>query len=182
VKRRALLSAVAAGSVAGCLSGQSPPQVVGLDSRQVDTAHCGEVLRRPCGFVAGMSSSIDRPVQIREQFGGAVTAYRKNGRLVVRGFSVGYGDPACGGGRVSKVELADKTLRVTFHNRLNPSSFFGCDGGSGRIRYRVAVAPGDKFIRCVHTTHYSHDNETILSGKIGLDQTLLASENSIKQS
>lgn len=169
MKRRALLSAVAAGSVAGCLSGQSPPQVVGLDSRQVDTAHCGEVLHRPCGFVAGMSSSINRPVQIREQFGGAVTAYHKNDRLVVRGFSVGYGDPSCGGGRVSKVELVDKTLRVTFHNRLDPSSFFGCEAVSGKIRYRVAVAHGDKPIRCVNTTHYSHDNQTILSGKISLD-------------
>ena len=168
MKRRALLSAVAAGGLAGCLSGKSPPQVVGLDSRQVDTAHCGEVLHRPCGFVAGMSSSINRPLQIEEEYGGAVTTYYKNDRLVVRGYSLGYGDPSCGDARVSKIELTDRELLVSVHNDLEPS-LLGCEGGTGRIGYRVAVAPGDKPVESVRVVHYSYKNEITLSGAISLE-------------
>jgi|GEM_PF-2322594 len=124
------------------------------------------MLNRPCGFVAGMSSTIQRPVQIRDEFGGVATVYRKPDRLVVRGYILGIGDRDCADGRVSRVALTDGTLSVSVHNnRVNPS-WSGCEESTGVVRYRVAVAPSRARVRTVRVTHYDDDGEVILSGVV----------------
>lgn len=164
MRRRALLSAVAAGGLAGCLTGQPSPRVRGIDDRRVDTTHCGTLIGRPCGLAVGMRNSIDREIDIREQLGGVVTVYRATDRLVVRGQIVGIGDPSCREGGVSTVELSDGTLSVSVHDETDLSG--GCEEDAGSVHYRVAVADEDGTIRRVRVTHYADDGDEILSGTV----------------
>ena len=162
MKRRALLSTVAAGGLAGCVSVRTPPTVVGL-SQPVDVQTCGEVIGRPCARSDSMDRLVDRELQVRVQFAGGATAYLEDGRLVIRGYIVGIGDPSCRGGSVSRVELDDGVLSVTVRNSRNPLPT-GCTDSLGAINYRVVVSEGDtERVEETWVVHYSTEDEEMMS-------------------
>ena len=165
MKRRALLSAVAAGGLAGCLTGQPTPQTVGIDERRVDAARCGTVIGRPCGLATGVRNDIDRPILVRARLGGAVTVYRATDRLVVRGYILGNGDPNCREARVSTVELAGGTFSVSVHNDTDYAGR-GCTDEAAAVHYRVAAGVGESAVDRVRVRHYSDEGEVILSGAV----------------
>ena len=167
MKRRRLLSAVAAGSVAGCVStSQVPPRIVGIDSRHVDTYTCGEPIRKSCESTDQVDRLIDQPVQIQKNLAGGAIAYRDGEHLIVRGYITANDDPTCADGRISLVEREGNTISVTVRNRHLP--LMTCAERVGRIDYRIVVyATGDS-IENVQITHYTHEQDVMLSDSIHL--------------
>ncbi|MEZ3144365.1 hypothetical protein [Halobaculum sp. MBLA0143] len=162
MKRRALLSAVAAGGLAGCLSVRKPPTVVGLN-QPVDVQTCGEVIRRPCAQVNSMERPVDRELQVQIQSAGGATAYLEDGRLVVRGYIPGSGDQNCRAKCVWTIELTDGVLWVLVRNSESPLPP-GCIEYSKEINYRVAIGPEDtERVERVWIVHYSTEGEEMMS-------------------
>jgi hypothetical protein len=166
VKRRALLSAVAAGSVAGCIStSRVPPRVVGINGNQVNVIICGKIIDRPCGSIDDVDKEIDYPNHISKRTGGSVSVYVEDNKLIVGGFIAGIGDPNCAGARVSRVVLANNTLSLSVKNKRK-LSFSGCTEDTGAIKYRIYIKRYIDLIRRVQITHYSNSGDVILSGTV----------------
>jgi hypothetical protein len=159
VKRRALLSAVAAGSVAGCASqSQVPPRVVGVNGRHVDTVVCGEVIRSPC-------NSFDRVDPWEEPSSNTFSDKEKvwiekyKDSINIRGKIEGIGDPRCRETRISKIRKSKKSLMINVRNResLNPA---GCEENVRNVQYLVSLSPRlSRKIYKITVNHYSNYSE-----------------------
>lgn len=167
VKRRALLSTVAAGGLAGCVSVRTPPTVVGLD-QTVEMSRCGKSIGRPCDSVRGIDRFIDRPIQIREAVGGGVAVYRTDDSLVVRGFVTGVEDVECRAAHVSRIELRGQTLAVVVRDGASVFPVL-CEESAGAVQYRISVDTNSSDrIDTVRVEHRSDKRGVILSGAVGV--------------
>jgi hypothetical protein len=163
VKRRALLSAVAAGGVAGCVSqSQVPPRVVGANGKHVDTVVCGEVIRSPC-------NSFDRVDPWEEPSSNTFSDEEKvwikkyNNRINIRGKISGIGDPRCRETRISEIRKKKKSLIIRVRNResLNPA---GCEENARNVQYLVSIHPKlSRKINKLTVIHFSDKNKKVFS-------------------
>ena len=165
MKRRALLSAAAAGGLAGCLSVRTPPTVTGLN-QPVDVDTCSKELGRPCDRVGSVERLTEDEFQVQIRSAGGATAHLENERLVVRGYIIGNGDPNCRTNCDWTIELIDGVLWVSVQNRENLLST-GCTEDIGTINYRVALGPADtERVERVWIVLYSTEGEEMMSDKL----------------
>lgn len=166
MKRRALLSVVAAGGVAGCISqSQVPPRVVGVNGRHVDTVVCGEVIGSPC-------DSFDRVDPWEEPSSRTFSEEEKvwieeyKNSINIRGKIGGVGDPTCRETRISKIKKNKKSLIINVRNResLNPA---GCAENARNVQYLVSLSPrlSRKIYEVTvnHYSNYSRKNKKVFS-------------------
>ncbi|MEZ3144364.1 hypothetical protein [Halobaculum sp. MBLA0143] len=168
MKRRALLSAVAVGGLAGCLTERRPATIVGIPRRRVEIVYCGEVIGRPCRSIDGIEYPSEVPSDVSGRLDGTSGAERREDRILIRGATTGIGDPDCRETRVSRIELRDDTLRVTIRNGIDLGPG-GCEENASTVQYLVTVLTGGEHeIERVHVEHYSHRDEVQLSGTVSI--------------
>jgi hypothetical protein len=168
VKRRALLSAVAAGSVAGCLGTNQEPAILGFTG-SVEVTVCGKVIRNPCKSVDSVDVSADIPEQISSR-GGEHTGVRvENNQLRIEGDIPGVGDQWCRQTRVVLVELTqNRKIRVIVKNNWSEIAS-GCTENSRLVRYAITVNSRDSNnVDSVQVKHYDFDGSLSLSGSVEL--------------
>lgn len=168
MKRRALLSAVAVGGVAGCLGTNQEPAILGFTG-PVNVSVCGKVIRNPCKSVDSIDVSADIPEQISSRGGGYTGVRVENNQLRIEGDIPGVGDQWCRQTRVALVELTQsKKLRVIVRNDWSDISN-GCTENSRLVRYSIIINPEDSNnIDSVQVKHYNFDGSLSLSGSINL--------------
>jgi len=162
-----LLSAVAAGGLAGCLSSEREPAVLGFDG-SVEVIVCGTVVGQSCESSESVNLDTTVPEQISERGGGHSGVYTKGGRLRVEGDIPGVGDSQCRQTRVILVELRERTLDVVVRND-RAQSVGGCAEDSALVRYLVRINPEDTDrIGRVAVRHYDYDGSRVLSGSVSV--------------
>jgi len=168
VKRRALLSSVAAGSVAGCLGTNQEPAILGFTG-SVEVTVCGKVIRNPCKSVDGIDVSADVPEQISSR-GGEHTGVRvENNQLRIEGDIPGVGDQWCRQTRVALVELTqNRKVRAIVRNDWSELSN-GCTEDLKLVRYAITINSHDSNnVDSVQIKHYDFDGSLSLSGSVEL--------------
>lgn len=169
MKRRALLSAVAVGGLAGCLDTQPDPEILGVNG-SVDTAVCGDVVARPCSTFPSVEFDTDIPRQLSSRRGGHTGVRWLDEQLRIEGNILGTGDADCRMVRVSLVELQAGTLHVVVRNDWNQSPLVrGCTEDAAFVHYAVTVDETDvDRVERVKIRHYDSDGSLALSGSIYL--------------
>jgi len=163
MKRRTLLSAVAAGGLAGCLSSEREPAVLGFDG-SVEVIVCGGVVSQSCSEFADVEFDTGAPEQLSSKSGGHAGARRADGRVRVEGDILGIGDPDCRQTRVPVIELREGVLDIVVTN--DESRFAsGCEENARYVNYLISVNREDsKRVETVQISHYEYDGKLTLSG------------------
>jgi len=167
VKRRALLSAVAAGSVAGCVStSRVPPRVIGINGKRVTVDSCGQAVDRPC-------DNNDRINPARENWDaqktliGGVKAYYENGHVVIDGYITADSGSDSPDARISEVKVYDSKIFVSVHNIYNPIKV-GPHPGVEVMSYKVRILNA-KIYKKVKVVYYSEESQKKFSKNIHVE-------------
>ena len=167
VKRRALLSAVAAGGLAGCLSSKQKPAILGF-AEPVRVIVCGDVVSQSCSEFEGVDFDTEAPEQLSSKLGGHAGVDRRDGKLRIEGDISGIGDPDCRQTRIPLVELRQGELHVVVRNDENESAN-GCTENARYVNYLVEVNRADSGrIDVVRVRHYEYDGSLTLSGSVAV--------------
>lgn len=164
MKRRALLSTVAAGSVAGCVStSRVPPRVIGINSKRVTVDSCGQAIDRPCSANDRMELPSEN-WSVQEDLVGGIKAYYADGHVVVAGYITADSHSSHPDARISEVRVHNSTIFISVHNVHNPTKI-GRHPGVESMVYRVRISNASNYTK-VKVKYYSENNKKKLSEKI----------------